>query len=214
MPLAISSCFLPSGRQIFTAVVMARCIIPEHSPSLFWIKAGVSSVIPFQQACVLPLILLKVGNSTVTHCCHCLCSGKRFAVWLNCSNLLCLSLGPKKRKKKKIRQMQVTRGKRKGDFQRGSVQTNFLEKSALCARSLNCEASKGHGHNPAVEELLSCGSIEPGCRQRKLWVLLQAGVKLKAKGQGCFTTLKRNKWRGIWMQKNLVFMKPSGWKSN
>lgn len=48
------------------------------------------------------------------------------------------------------------------------MQTNFLEKSALCARSLNCEGFKGHGHSPAVEELLNCGRLQTGCSQKKM----------------------------------------------
>jgi len=73
-----------------------------------------------------------------------------------------LALSQKKKEEKKIINglMQVTGGRRKEGFCRGSVQTNFLEKSALCARSLSCEGFKGHSHNPAVEELLNCGRLQ------------------------------------------------------
>lgn len=40
------------------------------------------------------------------------------------------------------------------------MQANFLEKSALCARSFNCEGFKGHGHNHVVDELLNCGRLQ------------------------------------------------------
>lgn len=57
--LSISFPFIPPGRQIFPAVATARCVIPEHGPSPFGVKAGVSSPISFQQTCLPPLTLLR-----------------------------------------------------------------------------------------------------------------------------------------------------------
>lgn len=149
----------------------------------------------------------------MTRCYGCSRNGEHSAGWLNCSDFPVLALSQKKKIKiKKHTLMQVIGGRRKEGFWRGSVQTYFLEKSVLCARSLNCEGFKGHRHNPAVKELLNCGRLWTGCSRRKLWVLLGADVKLKAKGQGCFATLKKNKWRGIWMRESLVFMKWLWWK--
>lgn len=107
--------------------------------------------------------------------------------------MLALSQKKKKNSEKKKKTNVSHKRQEERRLLEGSVQTNFLEKSALCARSLNCEGFKGHGHSPAVEELLNCGSLQPGCSQRKLRFLLRAGAKLKAKGQSCFTNLKKNK---------------------
>lgn len=99
--LSISFSFIPPGRQIFPAVATARCVIPEHGPSPFWVKAGVSSLISFQQTCLPPLTLLNVGNSTMTRCYGCSCNSEHSAGWLNCSDFPMLALSQKKKKKLK-----------------------------------------------------------------------------------------------------------------
>lgn len=79
----ISSCFLLPGREIFTVTAMAMCVIPEHDLSPFCIKAGVSCVVSFQQACLLTVTLPMNGSSIVTHCYHGLPNDKYSAGWLN-----------------------------------------------------------------------------------------------------------------------------------